>query len=319
MLIKKPDDIPSSEITSKSMYLNRRKFLAAMGIAGAATAGAGGIFELASSPNRAYAAEKISNLQKSPFSTTEKVTPEQTVTHYNNYYEFSTEKEEPAQLAQKFRARPWTVTIDGDVAKKQQWDIDSILKFAPAEERIYRHRCVEGWSIVVPWVGFSLSELIKRAGPLGKARFVEFTTVYDPSQMPGQQRQVLEWPYVEGLRMDEAMHPLALLCFGMFGETLPNQDGAPLRIVLPWKYGFKSAKAIVRIKFTDKQTVNTWSRSAPSEYGFYSNVNPNVDHPRWSQKTERRLGEFLKRPTLMFNGYDQVASLYSGMDLKKNY
>jgi sulfoxide reductase catalytic subunit YedY len=321
MLIKKANDIRSSEITPESMYLNRRKFLAGMGIAGAAAAGGGALLELAKPSARAYAGEKIANLQKTLFSATDKdrVTPEQIVTHYNNYYEFSTEKEEPAQLAQKFRTRPWTVTIDGDVTKKQKWDIDTILKFAPPEERIYRHRCVEGWSIVVPWVGFSLSELIKRAQPLGKAKFVEFTTVYDPSQMPGLMRNVLDWPYVEGLRMDEAMHPLALLCFGMYGESLPNQDGAPIRMVVPWKYGFKSAKAIVRIRFTSNQPINTWNRSAPNEYGFYSNVNPNVDHPRWSQKTERRLGEFVKRPTLMFNGYDQVASLYSGMDLKKNY
>jgi sulfoxide reductase catalytic subunit YedY len=319
MLIKKADDIRSSEITPESMYLNRRKFLAGMGITGAAAAGGGALLELAKSSTVAYAGEAIPNLQKSALSTTEKVTPEQIVTHYNNYYEFSTEKEEPAQLAQKFRTRPWTVTVDGDVTKKQKWDIDTILKFAPPEERIYRHRCVEGWSIVVPWVGFSLSELIKRAQPLGKAKFVEFTTVYDPSQMPGLMRNVLDWPYVEGLRMDEAMHPLALLCFGMYGESLPNQDGAPIRMVVPWKYGFKSAKAIVRIRFTSNQPINTWNRSAPNEYGFYSNVNPNVDHPRWSQKTERRLGEFVKRPTLMFNGYDQVASLYSGMDLKKNY
>jgi len=211
------------------------------------------------------------------------------------------------------------VTIDGLVKKKQVLDVDTIMKMAAPEERIYRHRCVEGWSIVVPWVGFSLSELIKKAEPLPKATFVEFTTVLDPNHMPGQRTGVLEWPYVEGLRLDEAMHPLALLCFGMYGEALPNQDGAPLRIVLPWKYGFKSAKAIVRIHFTDKQPVNTWNKSAPNEYGFYSNVNPQVDHPRWSQAKERRLGEFLKRPTLMFNGYDQVASLYSGMDLKKNF
>ena len=211
------------------------------------------------------------------------------------------------------------MTIDGAVKKKQKLDIDSILKFAAPEERIYRHRCVEGWSIVVPWVGFSLSELIKRVNPTSKAKYVEFTTLLDKQQMPGQQRDVLEWPYVEGLRMDEAMHPLALLCFGMYGEELPNQDGAPLRIVVPWKYGFKCAKAIVHIRFTEKQPMNTWNISAPQEYGFYANVNPNVDHPRWSQAKERRLGEFTKRPTLMFNGYDQVASLYSGMDLKKNF
>ena len=267
----------------------------------------------------AQANAKIDGLQKSPFSTTEKETPYKDVTNYNNFYEFSTDKYEPAGLAKNFKTRPWTVTIDGDVKKKQVLDVDAIIKMAAPEERIYRHRCVEGWSIVVPWVGFSLSELIKRADPLPKAKFVEFTTLYDPKQMPGQRSSVLQWPYVEGLRMDEAMHPLALLCFGMYGEVLPNQDGAPLRIVLPWKYGFKSAKSIVRIRFTVDQPMNTWQRSAANEYGFYSNVNPNVDHPRWSQAKERRLGEFLKRPTLMFNGYDQVASLYSGMDLKKNF
>jgi len=321
MLIKRAGDIPAREITPKDLYWNRRKFLAGMGVAGAGVAAVSAIERAVAPRVRAYAGEeKIAGLQKSPFSTTEKITPIQTVTHYNNYYEFSTDKEGPAKLAQNFKTRPWMVTIDGDVSKKQKWDLDTILKFAPLEERIYRHRCVEGWSIVVPWVGFSLSELIKRAEPLGKAKFVEFTTLLDPSQMPGQNRRdVLDWPYVEGLRMDEAMHPLTLLCFGMYGETLPNQDGAPLRIVVPWKYGFKSAKAIVRIKFTSKQPVNTWNIQAPNEYGFYSNVNPNVDHPRWSQKAERRLGEFFKRPTLMFNGYDQVASLYAGMDLKKNF
>jgi methionine sulfoxide reductase catalytic subunit len=319
MLIKKPEDIRSSEITPKNVYLNRRKFLAGVGLAGAAVATGSRFKKLVASPDRAFADEKIAGIQKSFFSTNEKITPMKDVTHYNNYYEFSTEKEEPAELAKNFRTRPWNVTIDGAVSQKQKWDLDTILKFAAPEERIYRHRCVEGWSIVVPWVGFSLSELIKRAQPLGKAKFVEFTSIYDPREMPGQQRNVLDWPYVEGLRMDEAMHPLALLCFGMYGESLPNQDGAPLRIVLPWKYGFKSAKAIVRIRFVEKQPQNTWNIAAPQEYGFYSNVNPNVDHPRWSQKTERRLGEFFKRPTLMFNGYDQVASMYSGMDLKKNF
>ena len=318
MLIKKADDIASSEITPKSLYLNRRKFLAAAGLAGAAVAGGKTLLDF-SGAKAAYAAETIPNLQKSASSTSERITPAQTVTHYNNYYEFSTDKEEPAGLAQSFKTHPWTVTIDGEVQKKLKWDIDTILKFDAPEERIYRHRCVEGWSIVVPWVGFSLSELIKRAEPTSKAQYVEFTTVYAPSEMPGQRRDVLDWPYVEGLRMDEAMHPLALLCFGMYGQTLPNQDGAPLRLVVPWKYGFKSAKAIVRIHFAKNQPTNTWSRSAPNEYGFYANVNPTVDHPRWSQKTERRLGEFTKRPTLMFNGYDQVASLYSGMDLKKNF
>jgi sulfoxide reductase catalytic subunit YedY len=319
MLIKKAPDIPSSEITPKSLYLNRRKFLASAALAGAAAATGVVLREIISPSTVAFASNKIDGIQKSPLSTTETVTPYKDVTSYNNYYEFSTDKDGPAKLAQKFRTRPWKVKIDGLVDKKQELDIDTILKMAPPEERIYRHRCVEGWSIVVPWVGFSLSELIKRANPTSKAKFVEFTTIFDPSQMPGQQRNVLQWPYVEGLRMDEAMHPLALLCFGMYGEDLPNQDGAPLRIVLPWKYGFKSAKAIVHIHFTDKQPLNTWNLSAPSEYGFYSNVNPNVDHPRWSQAKERRLGEFFKRPTLMFNGYDQVASLYTGMDLKKNF
>ncbi len=319
MLIKKAVDIPSSEITPKNVYLNRRKFLAGTIISGAAAVAGMSLRELAEPTNVVQANTKIDGLQKSSFSTTEKITPLKDVSNYNNYYEFSTDKYEPAKLAKDFKTQPWSVTIDGQVKKKQVLDVDTIMKMATPEERIYRHRCVEGWSIVVPWVGFSLSELIKKAEPLPKATFVEFTTVLDPNHMPGQRTGVLDWPYVEGLRMDEAMHPLALLCFGMYGETLPNQDGAPLRIVVPWKYGFKSAKAIVRIHFTDKQPVNTWNKSAPNEYGFYSNVNPNVDHPRCSQAKERRLGEFFKRPTLMFNGYDQVASLYSGMDLKKNF
>jgi methionine sulfoxide reductase catalytic subunit len=319
MLIGKAASIPSSEITPKSTYLNRRSFLAGAAIAGAAAVTGIAFRDLADPAQTAEANAKIDGLQKSPFDTTEKVTPYKDVTNYNNFYEFSTDKYEPAGLAKNFKTRPWTVTIDGLVKKKQVLDVDTIIKMAAPEERIYRHRCVEGWSIVVPWVGFSLSELIKRADPLPKAKYVEFTTLYDPKQMPGQRVNVLAWPYLEGLRMDEAMHPLALLCFGMYGEVLPNQDGAPLRIVLPWKYGFKSAKSIVRIRFTDSQPLNTWQQSAPNEYGFYSNVNPTVDHPRWSQAKERRLGEFLKRPTLMFNGYDQVASLYSGMDLKKNF
>lgn len=319
MLIKKSEEIRSSEITPKKLYLNRRKFLAGAALSGAAVAAGLKLRDLAAPSNAVFAGNKISGITKSSFSTTETVTPYQSVTHYNNYYEFSTEKDEPAELAKNFRTRPWKVKIDGAVAKKLELDIDEIIKMAPPEERIYRHRCVEGWSIVVPWVGFSLSELIKRVNPTSKAKFVEFTTLYDLTQMPGERRDVLQWPYVEGLRMDEAMHPLALLCFGMYGEDLPNQDGAPLRIVLPWKYGFKSAKAIVRIRFAEKQPMNTWNLSAPQEYGFYANVNPNVDHPRWSQAKERRLGEFFKRPTLMFNGYDQVASLYSGMDLRKNF
>jgi sulfoxide reductase catalytic subunit YedY len=318
MLIKKADDVRSSEITPKDLYLNRRKFLAGVAMAGAAAAAGFGARELLSPAHVALAGEKIAGIQKSPLSTSEKITPYNDVTHYNNYYEFSTEKEEPADLARNFKTRPWNVTIDGDVKKKLVLDVDSVIKFAAPEERIYRHRCVEGWSIVVPWVGFSLSELIKRAQPLGKAKFVEFTTLLDPRQYPGQNRAVLDWPYVEALRLDEAMHPLALLAFGMYGEALPNQNGAPLRVVLPWKYGFKSAKAIVRIRFTDSQPNTTWNLANPPDFGFYSNVNPNVSTYH-SQASERRLGEFLKRPTLMFNGYDQVASLYAGMDLKKNY
>jgi sulfoxide reductase catalytic subunit YedY len=266
-----------------------------------------------------HANTKIDGILKSPFSTTETITPIKDVANYNNYYEFSTDKYEPAGLAKDFKTRPWTVSVEGLVKKKQTFDVDAILKMSTPEERIYRHRCVEGWSIVVPWVGYSFSEFIKRAEPLGKAKYVEFTTIYDPKQMPGQKSSVLKWPYVEGLRMDEAMHPLALLSFGMYGEVLPNQNGAPLRMVLPWKYGFKSIKGIVKIRFTDDQPASTWNLSAPNEYGFYSNVNPTVDHPRWSQARERRLGEFSKRSTLMFNGYDQVAGLYSGMDLKKNF
>jgi methionine sulfoxide reductase catalytic subunit len=320
MLIKKAADIASSEITPKGIYLNRRKFMAGAVVAGAVVAAGVGLRKMTSPAEVVHAGNKIDGIKNSPFSTTETINPYKDVTNYNNYYEFSTDKYGPAGLSKNFRTRPWKVTIDGDVQKKQELDVDTIIKMAAPEERIYRHRCVEGWSIVVPWVGFSLSELIKRANPLGKAKFVEFTTIYSPGQMPGQQTGVLQWPYVEGLRLDEALNPLALLCFGMYGEELPNQDGAPLRIVIPWKYGFKSAKAIVRVRFTEKQPMNSWNIATPNEYGFYSNVNPDVDHPRWSQKTERRLGEIRKRPTLMFNGYgDQVASLYSGMDLRKNF
>jgi len=319
MLIGKPGSIPPSEITPKATSMNRRNFLAGAAIAGAAAVTFRNVADVFDPSIAAQANARIDGLQKSTFSTTEKETPYKDVTNYNNFYEFSTDKYEPADLAKNFKTRPWTVTIDGLVNKKQVLDVDAIMKMAAPEERIYRHRCVEGWSIVVPWVGFSLSELIKRADPLPKAKFVEFTTLYDPKEMPGQHINVLKWPYVEGLRLDEAMHPLALLSFGMYGEVLPNQDGAPLRIVIPWKYGFKSAKSIVRIRFTDEKPMNSWQVAAPREYGFYSNVNPNVDHPRWSQAKERRLGEFLKRPTMMFNGYDQVASLYSGMDLKKDF
>jgi len=324
MLIKKPSDIPYSEVTPKSLYMNRRKFLATAAAAGAGLAGAA-IWEASRPSTPVLAATKYDNLVKSPLSTTEKITPMNDVTHYNNYYEFGTSKDDPAKNAQNFKTTPWQVTVEGEVKKKRVFQVEEIAKMAALEERIYRHRCVEGWSIVVPWLGFPLSTLIKQVEPTPKAKYVAFETLYDPKQMPGQRGGLfggagLDWPYVEGLRMDEAMHPLAILCFGMYGESLPNQDGAPIRMVIPWKYGFKSIKSIVKIKFVDSQPPTSWNKETPNEYGFYSNVNPTVDHPRWSQATERRLGEFLKRKTLMFNGYaDQVSSLYNGMDLRKNY
>ncbi|PKO63462.1 MAG: protein-methionine-sulfoxide reductase catalytic subunit MsrP, partial [Betaproteobacteria bacterium HGW-Betaproteobacteria-17] len=244
-------------------------------------------------------------------------TPYKDVTTYNNFYEFGTGKSDPAKNAGSLITRPWTVAIEGEVGKPMVYDIDALLKLAPLEERVYRMRCVEGWSMVIPWVGFPLREIIRRAAPTGNAKYVEFVTLNDPRQMPGQRSRVLDWPYVEGLRLDEAMHPLTLLAVGLYGEVLPNQNGAPVRLVVPWKYGFKSAKSIVKIRFVEKPPLTAWMRAAPREYGFYSNVNPAVDHPRWSQAKERRIGEFRKRDTLMFNGYgDQVAALYRGMDLK---
>ena len=319
MLIKKAADILSSEITSESLYLNRRKFIAGAAAAGALAVGGAKLAEVLEPKKQAEAAGKIEGIQKSAFSTDEKATPYKDITNYNNYYEFSTDKYEPAGLAAGFRPRPWTVKVEGLVKTPKSYDLDAILKMAPPEERIYRHRCVEGWSMVIPWVGFPLGALLKQVEPLGKAKYVAFETVYRPGEMPGQQSRVLDWPYAEGLRLDEAMHPLALLAFGLYGDTLPNVDGAPLRLVVPWKYGFKSIKAIVKIKLVEKEPPTSWNLAAPMEYGFYSNVNPNKDHPRWSQATERRIGEFFKRKTLMFNGYDQVASLYSGMDLQKNF
>ena len=320
MFIKKSQDLKYSEVTPKKWYMSRRTFIAAASVAGAAAVAGRSLHEMFSPAEKAQAAAKIDNLKKSPFSTTEKETPYKDITNYNNYYEFSTDKYEPAGLAKDFKTRPWTVSLEGEVKKKQILDVDSIIKLAPPEERIYRLRCVEGWSMVIPWVGFPLSVLLNKMEPTSKAKFVEFTTVSDPKQMPGQRGGVLDWPYVEGLRLDEAMHPLTILAFGLYGEELPNQDGAPLRIVVPWKYGFKSAKAIVKVRLVERQPINTWNKAAPNEYGFYSNVNPEVDHPRWSQATERRIGEFRKRPTLKFNGYgEQVASLYSGMDLRKNF
>jgi sulfoxide reductase catalytic subunit YedY len=321
MLIKRPSDIPSSEMTPKDVYLNRRKFL--LGVSAAAGAAAVGLKlrEIALPSEVVHAGSKIEGIQKSPLSTTgEKLTPLKDITNYNNYYEFSSDKYEPAGLAKDFKTRPWTISVEGLVKKQKTYDLDAMLKLSAPEERVYRLRCVEGWSMVIPWVGFPLSVLINKSEPLSKAKYVEFTTVLDSKQMPGQRRSVLDWPYIEGLRMDEAMHPLAILAFGMYGEALPNQDGAPLRVVVPWKYGFKSAKAIVKIRFVEREPLSAWTKAAPNEYGFYSNVNPEVDHPRWSQAKERRIGEFFKRQTLKFNGYgDQVASLYNGMDLRKNF
>jgi methionine sulfoxide reductase catalytic subunit len=320
MLIRKAPDLIYADVTPKSVYLDRRKFLHAMGIVGAAAVAGKGLFELALPSDIAFAATKFTGLVKSPFSTTEKQNSFEDVTHYNNFYEFGTDKSDPAKNAQNFKTLPWTISIEGEVAKPRKITLDEVLRAAPLEERIYRHRCVEAWSIVVPWIGFSFSNIINLVEPTAKAKFVAFESYFDSRQMPQAKYAGIDFPYVEGLRLDEAMNPLALLCAGMYGETLANQDGAPVRMILPWKYGFKSVKSIVKIRFQEKMPPTTWNRLAPNEYGFYSNVNPKVDHPRWTQSKERRLGEIFKRPTLMFNGYgDQVASLYNGMDLKKNY
>jgi methionine sulfoxide reductase catalytic subunit len=319
MLIKKPADIASSEITPKKTYLNRRAFIGTALAAGAAALGAHYLGEMRS-PSEIAEAAALNVTKKSPFSTSEKPTPKNDITSYNNYYEFSTDKYEPASLAQRLRTRPWTVEVTGLVKNKKTFDIDYFLTKMPQEERIFRHRCVEGWSMVIPWVGFSLGDFIRQVEPLAKAKYVKFTTKYDPGQMPGQRYGVLPWPYVEGLRMDEAMNPLATLATGLYGEELPKQDGAPLRLVVPWKYGYKSIKSIVKIEFVEKEPSTTWSEAAPGVYGFYSNVNPQVGTSLYSQAKERRIGEFTKRETQLFNGYgEQVASLYSGMDLKKYY
>jgi len=320
MLIRKPTDLTYADVTPRSVYLDRRNFLRAMGFAGGAALAGAKLLDLASPAQHVRAAGKFPNLAKSPFSTTETENSFEDVTHYNNYYEFGTDKRDPAKNAQNFRTSPWTISVEGEVAKPRKFSMDEILKLAPLEERIYRHRCVEAWSIVVPWVGYSFSALANLVQPTAKAKFVAFESYYDRNQMPQAKYAGIDFPYVEGLRLDEAMHPLTLLCVGMYGDALANQDGAPVRITVPWKYGFKSAKSLVKIRFQSQQPPTTWNRLASNEYGFYSNVNPNVDHPRWSQAKERRLGEIFKRPTLMFNGYaDQVASLYNGMDLKKNY
>ncbi|HEV2197894.1 MAG TPA: protein-methionine-sulfoxide reductase catalytic subunit MsrP [Candidatus Acidoferrum sp.] len=320
MLIRKATDLTNADVTPKQVYLDRRKFLQAMGIVGATALAGKRLFELAMPSHTALAATKFSGVIKSPFSTTEKQNSYEDVTHYNNFYEFGTDKSDPAKNAQKFNTSNWVASVEGDVAKPRKFTMDEILKIAPLEERIYRHRCVEGWSIVVPWIGFSFSNLAKLVEPTEKAKFVAFQSYYDPRQMPLGKDAGIELPYLEGLRLDEAMNPLTLLCVGMYGESLPNQDGAPVRMVIPWKYGFKSIKSLVKIKFQSKMPPITWNLTVPSWYGFYSNVNPNVSPVRWNQAKERRLGEIFRRDTLMFNGYgDQVASMYNGMDLKKNY
>jgi methionine sulfoxide reductase catalytic subunit len=318
MLIKHPADVAPSDITPRAVFDARRDFMrsSAIGI-GAALLGAG-------LPDKAHAVaargKTLGPLVKSPYSTDEKLNDFDDITSYCNFYEFGTDKSDPARHAHRMATRPWTVSIEGLVHKPKTLDIDDILKVAPLEERIYRLRCVEAWSMVVPWVGIPMSALLRQVEPLGSAKYVEFVTHLDPKEMPGTRRQVLDWPYVEGLRLDEAMHPLTIAALGLYGEVMPNQNGAPIRLIVPWKYGFKSAKSIVRIRFTDKEPLSSWTKSNGREYGFYSNVNPEVDHPRWSQERERRIGEFIKRKTLKFNGYgDQVASLYTGMDLKKHF
>jgi sulfoxide reductase catalytic subunit YedY len=322
MLIRTKSEIPSSQITPKQTYMNRRAFMAAAAAAGVAAV-AGERLSRVMRPASVEAAEKLT-LVKSPLSTTGvALTSFEDITHYNNFYEFGVDKGDPAKNAGTLRTRPWSIQVEGLVKQKKTFDIDALMKLKPMEERVYRFRCVEAWSMVIPWAGYSLSEFISACEPLPSAKFVQFISLDDPKQEKLPFDAGISWPYSEGLRMDEAMHPLTLLTFGLYGEVLPNQDGAPVRVIVPWKYGFKSAKSIVKVKFVKSQPSTTWNDMSPQEYGFYSNVNPNVDHPRWSQKRERVIGAPIFRqlqPTLMFNGYgDQVASLYAGMDLKKNY
>jgi sulfoxide reductase catalytic subunit YedY len=309
-----------SEITPETLYLSRRELLAGAGAAALVAAGTGAAGAATAPP----AGAPLKATPNPAYRVADAPTKMDAATTYNNFYEFGTNKDDPARLAGSLKPRPWHVQVDGLCAKPKTFDIEEILKLAPLEERIYVLRCVEAWSMVIPWIGYSLATLLKKVEPNGQAKYVEFTTLKDPEQFPGQKSSVfggsLDWPYTEGLRLDEAMHPLTLLTVGMYGQVLPNQNGAPIRVVIPWKYGFKSAKSIVRIRLTDTEPKTAWNKAAPQEYGFYSNVNPAVDHPRWSQGTERRIGEFRRRQTLPFNGYaDQVASLYSGMDLKKNF
>jgi sulfoxide reductase catalytic subunit YedY len=323
MLIKKPADLRESDVTPKELYLRRREFIHATGGAVVAAA-ATGVLGSALAPGVAEAqnpnALKFPNLIKGKFATDEKLNSYRDITTYNNFYEFGLEKDDPARYASSLKPRPWSVAVEGHCGKPGTYNIEDILKWFPLEERIYRMRCVEAWSMVIPWVGFPLADFVKRFEPTAKAKFIEFKTLLDTRQMPGQSEETLRWPYTEGLRMDEAMHPLAIMAVGLYGEALPNQNGAPIRLVVPWKYGFKGIKSIVKVRFVENAPMNTWQEQRAVEYGFYANVNPDVDHPRWSQKTERRLGELFRRKTLPFNGYaDQVASLYTGMDLRRYY
>jgi sulfoxide reductase catalytic subunit YedY len=320
VLIKKAPELTYRDVTPKGLYMGRRNFLFGL----AATYGAVAAYKrlpgFLAGPATGSTPVKLTGLTKWPYSTTEKETPLADVTHYNNYYEFGTSKTDPAANAKNFVTQPWTLSVEGEVKKPRKFSMDEIMKLAPLEERIYRHRCVEAWSIVVPWIGYPLSTLINLAEPNPKAKFVAFESYYNPKQMPEGSSAGIQLPYLEGLRLDEAMNPLTFLTVGMYDESLYNQDGAPVRLIVPWKYGFKSAKSLVKIRLVEDQPPSTWNIANSREYGFYSNVNPEVDHPRWSQAKERRLGEFLRRPTLMFNGYsDQVASMYAGMDLKKNF
>ena len=316
MLIKNAPDIRSSEITPKSVYVRRREFLQAS----AAVLAAAGFGAWAVDSEAQTRTKLAGPIKKSPFSTTEKVNLYEHVTGYNNFYEFGTGKDEPKVNARNFKTTPWTLEIEGFVAKPAKYNLEDFIKPYALEERIYRMRCVEAWSMVIPWVGIPLKDVIDKVQPTGKAQFVEFVTLHDVGRMPYQKTDILEWPYVEGLRLDEAKHPLALLAVGIYDEILPPQNGAPIRLVTPWKYGFKGGKSIVKIRFTDKQPRNTWNVMAPHEYGFYANVNPNVPHPRWSQSSERRIGEMSRRKTLLFNGYEEeVQGLYAGMDLRANY
>jgi sulfoxide reductase catalytic subunit YedY len=327
--IAKPGDAAPREVTDESLYLRRREFLRTAAVTAGAIAGTllvPGCRSAGESESQAAEAPpnpelaKIDGIVKGPFPADEPPTPYGDATSYNNFYEFGTDKSDPKEYAGSLITKPWSVTIEGEVGKPGTIGLEDLLKPHTPEERLYRHRCVEAWSMVIPWVGIPLGKLLERFEPTSKAKYVAFRTLLDPKQMPGQRRSILDWPYQEGLRIDEATHPLTILAFGMYGRVLPNQNGAPLRLVVPWKYGFKGAKSIVAIRLQETEPKTAWNTSAPDEYGFYSNVNPAVDHPRWTQKTERRIGEFRRRATLPFNGYaEQVASLYAGMDLRKNF